>query len=347
MSLLHQDPTGWPDLQEAAFQGIAGRFVRKIEPDSEADPAGILLQFLVMAGNLFGRRPHFVVEADQHFPNLFAVLVGETALGRKGVALGQAKRLFPEAAPDWLKSAFGSGLSSGEGLIHAVRDPVEKQEPNEEGGTNIVVLDAGVADKRLMVVETEMVSVLKVLKRDGNTLSSTLRSAWDCGELRVLTKNSPTQATGAHISIICHITKAELLKNFDPIHSANGFGNRFLWCCVRRTKELPEGGKGQRTDLRAEVEALKQASDFAADVEEMQRDAEASKRWRDAPWIADPVRTRHLRRDHLSCGASCRPTVLHLCPARLQRNDSARAPRGRLGGLVLLRCVGTVDLWRR
>lgn len=279
-SRLVADPS-WPELQEAAYQGTAGRFVRKIEDDSEADPAGILVQFLVMAGNLFGRRAHFVVEADQHFTNLFAVLVGETALGRKGVALGQAKRLFPEVAPEWSRIAFGSGLSSGEGLIHAVRDPKEKLETNHEGEPEVVVVDEGVADKRLMVIETEMVSVLKMLKREGNVLSSTLRLAWDCGELRVLTKNSPIQATGAHISIICHITKAELLKNFDSIHSANGFGNRFLWCCVRRTKVLPEGGKGQRTDLRAEADALKQAADFAASVQEMQRNAEASERWRE------------------------------------------------------------------
>jgi hypothetical protein len=49
------------------------------------------------------------------------------------------------------------GLSSGEGLIHAVRDPVEKQEPIRERGSRAVtgyetvVADPGVADKRLLV----------------------------------------------------------------------------------------------------------------------------------------------------------------------------------------------------
>jgi hypothetical protein len=38
----------WPDpLGESAFRGLAGEIVRSIEPHSEADPAGLLVQLLV------------------------------------------------------------------------------------------------------------------------------------------------------------------------------------------------------------------------------------------------------------------------------------------------------------
>jgi len=271
--------SSWPVLDAAALHGLAGRYVRKIEPYTEADPAGILLQLLVLFGNMVDRGPHFTVEADQHFTNLFAVLVGETSVGRKGVALNQAKRLLMSVDKTWASDRFATGLSSGEGLIYAVRDPVEKNVADEDGGSVSKIVDEGIDDKRLMVIETELASVLRVLKRDGNILSSTLRNAWDCGDLRTLTKNSPTRATGAHVSIISHVTKPELLRHFDSIDASNGFGNRFLWCCVKRSKELPEGGIGESLDFRAEIEAMGRAAAFARTCGELTRDNETKDLW--------------------------------------------------------------------
>jgi len=61
----------WPDpLEPAALHGVAGEFVRRLEPHTEADPAAILFQFLVGAGNLVGRTAHFIVEDDKHFCNM-------------------------------------------------------------------------------------------------------------------------------------------------------------------------------------------------------------------------------------------------------------------------------------
>src|SRR5437879_5549061 len=50
-----------PSVEEA-FYGLAGDIVRTIEPHSEADPLGILVQLLVMFGNVVGRGPYFQVE---------------------------------------------------------------------------------------------------------------------------------------------------------------------------------------------------------------------------------------------------------------------------------------------
>lgn len=56
--------------------------------------------------------------------------------------------------------------------------------------------------------------------------------------------HAPVNTTGAHISLIGHITKQELLARLDDTSKANGFANRFLWALVKRSKCLPEGGSG-------------------------------------------------------------------------------------------------------
>jgi hypothetical protein len=54
------------DRREGTGQLGAGDFVRQLEPHTEADPVAILVQTLVMFGNLIGRNAYFSVEADRH-----------------------------------------------------------------------------------------------------------------------------------------------------------------------------------------------------------------------------------------------------------------------------------------
>ncbi len=226
-------PTPEPPHQ-SAYHGLAGTVVRAIEPHTEAAPVGLLVQFLVLFGNLIGRSAHFVAEGARHYMNLYAVMVGLTGKGRKGSSYAQVRRVLESVDPDWAQSRVQSGLSSGEGLIWAVRDPIEKDEPikdkqtKEVTGYQKVMTDLGVADKRLMVFQAEFASVLKVMAREGNTLSDLIRLGWDTGDLQSMTKNTPAQATGAHISIVGHITRDEAREYLNRTEMANGFANRFL-----------------------------------------------------------------------------------------------------------------------
>jgi len=265
-------PQEWPKpLTDEAFYGLAGDIVKTIEPHTEADPAALLLQLCVAFGNVIvkgntvlprpGKKgPHFVIEADRHGTNLFTVIVGETAKSRKGTSWGHIRRLFEDVDQEWVKNRIESGLSSGEGLIWAVRDPIKN--------TGNSSTDPGISDKRLLVVESEFSSVLKVLKREGNTLSPTVRNAWDTGDLNTLVKNFPAKATDAHISIIGHVTRSELLRYLESTEAANGFGNRFLWGCAQRSKVLPEGGK--EVDLQPLVKRLRATVKFARDSGDVQ-----------------------------------------------------------------------------
>jgi hypothetical protein len=105
-----------------------------------------------------------------------------------------------------------------------------------------VIVDPGVPDKRLYVVEPEFSGVLAVAKRQGNTLSKYIRQAWDSGNLATIVKTAPARTTGALISIIGHITAAEFRNELDQVSVANGFANRFLIICAKRSKALPFGG---------------------------------------------------------------------------------------------------------
>lgn len=267
-----------PPLGQAAFYGLAGDLVRAIEPHTESDPVGILLQLLVSIGNVFGRTPgkgpHFRVEADIHHLNLFALLVGRTAKSRKGTSWGRVRRILAAVEPDWTSRRIFSGLSSGEGLIWAVRDPIENRKGEEE--------DPGVADKRLLVLATEFASVLRMLRREGNILSPTIREAWDSGNLQIMTKNSPARATGAHISILGHITSEELQRYLDATEVGNGFANRFLLACVQRAHVLPEGGGTEDPkQLVPLLERLQTAFLFGKEAREIRRDEDARRLWRD------------------------------------------------------------------
>src|SRR5262249_41459352 len=161
-------------------------------PHTEADSAAVLIQFLVAFGNLIGRLAHFVAEADRHFTNMFAVVVGRTAKGRKGTSLGQVSRVLGAVDPAWSSTRMMSGAASGEGLIWAVRDEHRERVAIRDKGRVVdyeeVITDQGEKDKRLLVAEPEFARLLQVTERETNTLSAVIRQSWDTGNLRILTK---------------------------------------------------------------------------------------------------------------------------------------------------------------
>jgi hypothetical protein len=273
----------WPEADPAAFYGLAGDVVRRIEPTSEADPLALLVHFLVAFGSACGRGPYFPVESTRHHLNIFALVIGRSSRGRKGTAQQNVWRPMTEADATWATTRVLSGLSSGEGLIWAVRDPIYKTVPIREGkrvvGHEPQLEDPGVTDKRLCIIEPEFGSTLRVLKRDGSTLSATVRQAWDGSDLRVLTKNSAAVASGPHISILGHVTQDEFRRELDRVELANGFINRFLLVCVRRSKELPEGGAPDPVTMRLLANDIGLALDFARSAGELRRDAAARGLW--------------------------------------------------------------------
>jgi hypothetical protein len=268
------DKRAWPDpLGNHAFHGVVGEYVRLVDPHTEGDPAAVLIQTLVCLGNAMGRNPHFYVEATRHGTNLFSAVVGNTAMARKGTSLDRARSFALAADPEWGRGNDGEGgLSTAEGLIHAVRDPSAKAGK----------IDDGVADKRFLGAMSEFAETLARMKREGNPLGATMRNAWDGRTLKVLTRKSPLQASGAHISVIGHITQADLDGLLESTDVFNGFGNRFLWVMAKRSKLLPHGG-----DMRVDDPTVKPLVQKARDAimwaenkpRRIEFDARARKMW--------------------------------------------------------------------
>ena len=89
ISELVPAPVGWPEPPAPdAYYGLVGDIVGAIAPHTEADPVAVLVQLLVAYGALIGRGAWFEVERTRHYPDEFAVLVGDSAVARKGTAYG-------------------------------------------------------------------------------------------------------------------------------------------------------------------------------------------------------------------------------------------------------------------
>jgi hypothetical protein len=247
-----------PVLDEAALYGLPGRLVQTIAPTTEAHPAAILINALVFAGNVAGRVPHARGGGVRHGTNLYAVVVGKSRGGRKGTAAAVARAPFARAFPQWFEERVVRGLSSGEGLIAQVRDRLTK---SGKDGLEIV-LDEGVTDKRLCIQEPEFGVVLRVMMREGNTLSAHLRAAWDGDNLAALTKN-PLRASAPHISILGQITPFELEQLLSGVDVSNGFANRFLWIHAHRAQSIPRARPPALTALNDVVAELHEAITFA------------------------------------------------------------------------------------
>ena len=253
-----------PVLAEAALHGLAGLVVGTIAPHTEAHPAAILLQFLAAFGNLVGRGPHCMVDATRHGLNLFVVLVGESSKARKGTSWNQIARLFAEVDRPWFDTRVTTARLTAAGLLYTLRD----QQPP--------------ADRRLLALSEEFASVLNMLKRGGGNLSPLLRCAWDHGNLPALDTHQQLTATGAHTSLIAHITQRELAHNLPRTEAHNGFANRCLWALVERSKCLPDGGKLTQEDLSILAGELRGAMDWATATPEIlfHRDPPAAELWR-------------------------------------------------------------------
>jgi Bifunctional DNA primase/polymerase, N-terminal/Primase C terminal 1 (PriCT-1) len=279
-----QPPRQMPaPLGEAAYYGLAGEFTRLVGPKTEADPAALLFQFLAAMGSIIGRGPHYCVGAAKHYANLFMVIVGNSAKSRKGTSWGEVHGACELIDLSWWKRRITSGLSTGEGLIHAVRDEIRESVAIKEKGKlpkyEDQVTDPGEPDKRLLCVESELGRALQSAARDGNTLSPVTRLAWDGEALRVLTKNSRETCAQPHISIIGHITNTELQRLLSESDAANGFANRFLWVCSTRSKCLAFGGKVERGALALFCNRVRAAVDFARTVGEVAWAPDAAQRW--------------------------------------------------------------------
>ncbi|MEW5789524.1 MAG: hypothetical protein AB1899_16895 [Pseudomonadota bacterium] len=236
------DPLAPPVMAPEGFQPLLLEIVTAATATSEAHPVAVAFNAMAMFSCMIGRGPHQWIGDTAIHARPFGLIVGKSGKARKDTAKHTVTRVF-KAADELLRQRFktgdrlrihAGGLSSGEGLVYAIRDARE----GEDGKDG----DPGVKDKRLLVVESEFASVLALIKREGSVLSAMLRILFDGGHLEPLSKSGQKageRASWPHVVNIGHITAFELREKATENDAANGLLNRYIILFVYRPKLVP------------------------------------------------------------------------------------------------------------
>src|SRR5262249_31940798 len=148
----------------------------------------------------------------------------------KGVADAEATDLLNIVSPGFLKAHSIGGLGSGETLVRELDDARDPPAPRSR-----IILDA------------ELASILKIVKREGSILGDVIRKVFDYSPLRHSTvANKSAVASGHHIAIVGAITPEDLRAHLDELSLVNGLANRFLFVWSRMTTLLPHGAELDR-----------------------------------------------------------------------------------------------------
>jgi hypothetical protein len=268
----------WPDpLADAAYYGPMGTLVRAIAPESEADPTAILGALIVALGTFIGPSPYYLVNDTRHGLRFYMALVGRTAIGRKGMARDHAIATVDQLAEGRAPLRYLAALSTGEGLIYRVRDPVPAQSDKEKD-------DPGETDKRLLVVDNEFARTLRAASRKENTLAAIVTDAFDGKPLEVPTRKAALKASVHHIGLLVQTQREALARELSTADIVSGFVNRFLWFLVKRAQYLPDGGRPllDIPGVSALLDDMARAVAFARSVGRMHRDQTAGQAWRTA-----------------------------------------------------------------
>lgn len=221
-----------PKPDAACLYGLIGEIARAGGDTTEANQYAVALNTIAYLSAAVGRGPYMPVGNTWHHARLFTLHVGRTGRGRKGDATSLCTRI-DKALRDKdeyiAPQVHRGGLSSREGLALLIHDGFKE-------GKNEV---EPIFDKRLWVLESEFANILQQGKRDGNTLSSALRDAWDGVSIKPATKSNRVWASNPHIALSGAVTPAELRGLMASRELTNGFANRFLMIWAERTKVLP------------------------------------------------------------------------------------------------------------
>ena len=203
--------------------GLSGEIARAGSNDTEANPYAVAASAFAYLGVAAGRGPFMPIGDDWNHARLNFVHVGRSSRGRKGTSkklvISRIAKAVKELNEHLAPQIHTGGLSTREGLAMMIHDGWT------QGKEEIPPID----DKRLLAVESEFANVLHQSRRDGNTLSTALRDAWDGTSIKPAIKTSRVWASDPHIGILADITPGELRSLMASRELSNGFANRFIF----------------------------------------------------------------------------------------------------------------------
>jgi len=238
-----------PKWNDGILYGITGDIIRKASACCEAHPAGMLVDLLVSLGSIIGRGPYFNIGATKHFTNEFMARVGNSSVSRKGTGRDAIDEILKYIDGEWFSNHIESGFGSGEAIVSRIRDDSVEQKMDHKTKKFVQINVPGIKDKRLCIREGELASIFVLAGKVESRADIIFRGGWDGTPLRNVVKgkskdgfSNSAKCEEPHLSISGDTTVSELRQKMPKGSENNGFGNRFLFVYVYRTKHCPHGG---------------------------------------------------------------------------------------------------------
>ncbi|PJC20465.1 MAG: hypothetical protein CO065_05515 [Comamonadaceae bacterium CG_4_9_14_0_8_um_filter_57_21] len=213
--------------------GLIGDIARAGSDNTEANAYAVAAAALAYLGVAVGRGPYMPIGDDWNHARLFFVHVGRSSRGRKGTAkklvISRIAKAVKELNEHLAPQIHTGGLSTREGLALMIHDGWT------QGKEEVPPID----DKRLLAVESEFANVLHQTRREGNTLTTALRDAWDGTCIKPAIKTNRVWASNPNIGILADITPIELRGLMASRELSNGFANRFIFFWAEGDKVNP------------------------------------------------------------------------------------------------------------
>ena len=206
-----------------AYHGLVERFVEVLSKSTEAPREFLVAAFLTVVGALIGRQA-WVTYSRPTYPNLFTLLIGETATARKTTAMAFALDLMTTVVErTHLKVKPLYGLASVEGLAAAMKDGDAQD------------------SYRVVAVEDELKSLLRKAQQKGvSNLIPRLTELFNCGpSFEVNTKADKTIIKNPFACIVSASTPAWFAESIGESEISGGFLNRWTMFSGKTDKLIP------------------------------------------------------------------------------------------------------------
>jgi hypothetical protein len=246
-----------PELEPAAYQGPIGDWVAQAAVYTEVDPAALLLSALVCFGVAAGSDRFMMAGNRPQRARLFVMLVAGSAKANRGLSWAVTRDLLAVINPALARDRVLTGLGSGRPLVEAL-----------------------IADERLIVFEPAVTRALSVAARPTSPLTWALRNAWDGAPIELGGRSRKVTVEHHHVGVIAHATADQLRAQLSITDASASLVNRFVYALIRRARVLPDEGNVPPDLIARHGRRLAEAANAARGVAQVRRTPSAERRWR-------------------------------------------------------------------
>lgn len=238
----------------SAFRGLFANWKQIYSHTTEAPDCFLYASLLTGIGALLGRRVYVVYGAGSKlYPNIYGVIIGETAKVKKTTAVNTFKGIYSRVDPNTL---FSAGISTTQGLIELLRLPSEAEvseytenESLEDTPPQKIMIFSRLQETgrlsyegmRLLYFEREFSKMLKKVEKEySSDFIETITDAFDMpSELDNHSLSNPLRARNPSLSILSSTTQGKIQRRLKVEEIEGGFANRFMYFIGNRKPPLP------------------------------------------------------------------------------------------------------------